>query len=302
MDRKTQIRRAALIILRTITVVALVCGAEKTAHAQQPPTKKAKAVTKVKEPPPAVATKKPITAAPTKKKGPQPALDGYCPTAYLLQKKAVKGSPKHTSKHHGNLYYLSSAETKKKFDADPEKYLPKFGGLCATALGGSYGNRLPSDPTVFSVAAGGVYVFSSERAQRAFDKRPQWFADRGRQVIARPALDGYCPVAYASRGRAVEGLEGFRVFHKSWYYHLIDTASKAAFEKDPEKFLPQFDAFCAEGVSRGRRYPADPAVFFRHNEKTYLFYDDKAKVQFIANLLPRIAKATEHWPEVRDRK
>ncbi len=301
MDGQRQIRFAAMRMVRTIIVVALFSGAATTVQAEQPPAQKAKAVTKIKEPPP-VPDKKPDEKPSAQPKGPQPALGGYCPASYLLQKKAVKGSPAHSSNHRGNLYYLSSAEAKKKFDADPEKYLPQFGGLCATALGGSYGNRLPSDPKVFSISAGKVFVFSSERARRAFDKRPQWFADRARQVIAEPALNGYCPVGYVSRGRAVEGLEGLRVFYRGWYYHLIDSASKEAFEKDPEKYIPRYDAFCAEGVSRGRRYPADPAQFFRHDNKTYLFYDGKAKVQFMANLLPRIAKADEHWPEVRDRK
>ena len=81
----------------------------------------------------------------------RPELKGFCPAAYLLHGKAMRGDPKYSVTYHGRLYYLSSDEAKKKFQEDPEKYLPQLGGLCTTALGGSYGNRLDGDPEVFDV-------------------------------------------------------------------------------------------------------------------------------------------------------
>ena len=77
---------------------------------------------------------------------PKTALGGLCPVSYLLSGMAVKGDPAHQSTYAGELYYLADADTKKAFDADPEKYIPQFGGRCATVLGGSYGRRKQGDP------------------------------------------------------------------------------------------------------------------------------------------------------------
>jgi hypothetical protein len=38
-----------------------------------------------------------------------PALDGFCPVAYVEMKQAVKGDPKHASVHQGQTYHFTNA-------------------------------------------------------------------------------------------------------------------------------------------------------------------------------------------------
>ncbi len=99
------------------------------------------------------------------------ALNQYCPVAYVAMGKAVKGDSKFTSRYQGKKYYLLNADAKKMFDADPEKYLPKYDGYCATAV--AMGKKMETNPELYSVHEGATYLFSSEDAKSAFDKDPE---------------------------------------------------------------------------------------------------------------------------------
>lgn len=228
-----------------------------------------------------------------------PALDGYCPVAYQSKHKALKGSREHISVYHGQAYFLSSEDAKKKFDADPKKFLPRFGGLCATALGGTYGNRIPADPKVFMVYKDKLYLFSSERAKRAFETNPDWFIARAEPLYDEPALDGYCVVSYQTRNKAVDGLPEFATKYRGQTYRFASLHARQAFLSDPTKYLPQYDAYCAEGVVRNELYPGDPEVFVVVNGRTFLFFNDRAKMKFVANPFKAIEIADANWATLK---
>jgi YHS domain-containing protein len=233
--------------------------------------------------------------------GREPALKGYCPAAYMLEGKAVKGDPEIRSTYTGELYYFSNAEAKKKFDADPEKYLPRFGGLCTTALGGPYQNRLPCDPEVFEVLHDKLYLFSCERAKRAFDTKPQWFISGAKNAFGKPALGGFSPVAYQTRNKAIMGHKSVMTLYRGNVYWFPTASERDTFLENPEKYLPKYDGYCAEGVGRDKRYPADPQTFAVHDGRTYLFYDPKAKVTFLVNPMESARKADANWVTLKDK-
>ena len=85
------------------------------------------------------------------------ALEGYCPVAYFLADKAIKGSLEYASEYNGVTYYFVSADAKKLFDADPDKYVPAYGGWCA--FGMAVQDKFPVDPTNFKIVDGRLLVF-----------------------------------------------------------------------------------------------------------------------------------------------
>lgn len=85
------------------------------------------------------------------------ALDGYSPVSYLDLKKAQKGSKKFKSEYKKVAYYFTSAEQKKKFDANPTKYLPQYGGYCAFGI--YAGAKFRVDPNNFLVKDGKYYLY-----------------------------------------------------------------------------------------------------------------------------------------------
>ena len=93
------------------------------------------------------------------------ALAGFDPVSYH------QGEPKRGSENHAlgwgqASWHFVSEETKALFEADPERFVPRFGGFCAFAV--SKGFTAAADPSAYAVHDGGLYVFNSDSI------RDQW--------------------------------------------------------------------------------------------------------------------------------
>ncbi len=111
-------------------------------------------------------------------KNANPALEGYCPVAYVEMNSALKGSADHKSQAGGSTYLFANADAKKMFDGNPKKYTDaiQYGTYCATAM--SMGKKLKSDLSIFSKQGDKVYFFSSADAKAMFDKDPDSFISK----------------------------------------------------------------------------------------------------------------------------
>lgn len=84
-------------------------------------------------------------------------LNGYSPVSYLDLELAQRGSKEYMSEHKGVKYFFTSTDQKKTFDANPGKYLPQYGGWCATGI--AIGAKFRTDPNKFLVRDGKYYVY-----------------------------------------------------------------------------------------------------------------------------------------------
>lgn len=100
------------------------------------------------------------------------ALQGYSPVSYLDLGLAQRGSKAYKSEHEGLKYYFTNGEQKAKFDANPSKYLPQFGGWCATGI--AVGAKFRTDPHKFLVKNGKYYLFLYDLE---VDAKELWLAD-----------------------------------------------------------------------------------------------------------------------------
>jgi|CXWL01.1.fsa_nt_gi YHS domain-containing protein len=98
------------------------------------------------------------------------AMKGYDPVAYLADSKAVAGTTDFTATHAGATYRFSSAEHRATFLAQPRKYLPEYGGYCA--MGVAVGKKLDTDPTLWQVVDGKLYLHVNKDAQGMWLKDP----------------------------------------------------------------------------------------------------------------------------------
>lgn len=85
------------------------------------------------------------------------AISGYDPVAYSTLHKALKGRQDLSATHRGVTYYFANEEHRKLFTASPDKYLPAYGGWCATAM--AKGKKVEIDPTNFKVTNGRLFLF-----------------------------------------------------------------------------------------------------------------------------------------------
>lgn len=105
-----------------------------------------------------VARRRPSTADYNLPQNSTLAVDGYDLVAYFKSNSAVRGSPKVTSRYRGVSYQFASADNRRAFAADPERYLPTYGGWCASAMGAK-GTKVEIDPTNFKIKGGRLFLF-----------------------------------------------------------------------------------------------------------------------------------------------
>jgi len=105
-----------------------------------------------------------------------PAFGGHCPVAYVEMKQAITGDPEISLDYQGTHYVFANADAKKMFEKDPAKYHVAYSGYCATAM--SMGKWFESDPNIFTIEGGVVYLFSSAEAKKMFDAAPAGFIEK----------------------------------------------------------------------------------------------------------------------------
>ena len=103
----------------------------------------------------------------------QLAVSGYDVVSYFTDSKAVRGSGFNLSTHEGETYLFSSKENKAKFDASPAKFLPQYGGWCA--YGASLGKKFYTNPEVFEVINGKLYLNLDSSIQEKWSKDKSGF-------------------------------------------------------------------------------------------------------------------------------
>jgi len=91
-------------------------------------------------------------------KGSVLAVEGYDVVSYFADAKAVKGKKELVSWFNGVEYRFATAEHREAFARKPEKYLPTYGGWCASAMGAK-GTKVEIDPTNFKVKDGRLFLF-----------------------------------------------------------------------------------------------------------------------------------------------
>ena len=96
------------------------------------------------------------------------AVSGYDVVSYHQDSGPVRGDGSFVSEHAGDTYLFASKENKATFDADPEKYVPAYGGFCA--YGVSVGKKFHTDPLAWKVEDGKLYLNLNKKVQEIWLK------------------------------------------------------------------------------------------------------------------------------------
>jgi YHS domain-containing protein len=87
------------------------------------------------------------------------ALSGYDPVSYFPEGGGAPqpGSPQYSSERDGRRYQFASEQNRARFEAQPERYEPAFGGWCAYAVANGY--KFEVDPLSYRVADDRLLLF-----------------------------------------------------------------------------------------------------------------------------------------------
>jgi len=113
------------------------------------------------------------------------------------------------------------------------------------------------------------------------------------------AVHGYDPVAYFLEGKAVKGDPQYESKYNGAAYRFQSTADKAAFDKEPAKYIPQYGGYCAMAMAMGTLEDADPNFFLVHDGKLLLQRNAKAHMMFAKDPAANQKKADANWEKMQ---
>jgi YHS domain-containing protein len=246
-------------------------------------------------------------------------LDGYDVVAFFTDNKPVKGDAQYQFNYEGAIYYFASAAHAGLFKANPEKYKPQFGGYCAYAV--SLGRVAPIDVNTFSIVNDRLVIQHNQRAVNGWNKDvpgnlqladkywPQVAKNNGKQIKTDAekgflnntdpdgvTLQGYDAVAYFTDNKAVKGDPKFDARYNGATYWFATAEHAAMFKDTPEKYVPQYGAFCGYAMSLNKLRPVDPVIFQLVDGRLILQHTKDAYDQFNKDIAGNTSKADGYWP------
>lgn len=247
------------------------------------------------------------------------ALQGYDAVAYFTDHAPVKGDAKCRSIRNGAEYHFASAEHKARFDADPNRYEPQFGGWCAYAA--SIDRLSPIDAQYWEIVDNRLILQHNKKAWDLWhqdatgnlakadhnwpglvDKNgsaPSTLLNVDEQGVA---IQGYDPTAYFLDAKPRKGDPGIaRTFQGATYY-FVDAAHKDAFEKEPSKYVPQFGGFCGYAAAINKVSPVNPEIWQIERGRLVLQHTPEAYRLFNQDASANYAKADQNWPGLSRRR
>ena len=110
------------------------------------------------------------------------------------------------------------------------------------------------------------------------------------------AIQGYDPVAFFTDNRPVKGNAQFQSEYRGAKYYFVSSEHKAAFDKEPAKYEPQFGGYCAYGASQGHKAPIKIEAWQIINGRLLMQYDLGVKDDFNKDQQNNLSKADRNWP------
>jgi len=94
------------------------------------------------------------------------ALSGIDPVAYFTDRKPVFGRPDLELGRFGTVWRFRNPGNRDAFAADPQVYMPQFGGYDPVAI--ERGRAVPGHPLIWTVMGERLYLFYSDADRAAF--------------------------------------------------------------------------------------------------------------------------------------
>ncbi|MEO8766415.1 MAG: YHS domain-containing (seleno)protein [Ginsengibacter sp.] len=111
-------------------------------------------------------------------------------------------------------------------------------------------------------------------------------------------LNGYDPVAFFTDNRPVKGKSSFSFKYEDAVYNVASQEHLDLFKNNPEKYKPQFGAWCAYAVSLGRVAPIDVNTFSIVNGRLVIQHNQKAVRGWNEDVQGNLKLADKYWPKV----
>jgi len=113
----------------------------------------------------------------------------------------------------------------------------------------------------------------------------------------RLMLKGADVVAYFTENRYRPGLAQYSSRYQDIAFRFASAEHKALFDKAPEKYLPQFGGYCANGIAYGIPWGGDADTWKMIAGKLYIFGGQASKDAFLLDEKQNLALADTYWKD-----
>ncbi len=110
-------------------------------------------------------------------------------------------------------------------------------------------------------------------------------------------LFGHDVVSYFTEGTHKQGDANIRTVHKGVTFQFSKAEHKALFDAAPEKYLPQYGGYCANGIVYGIPWGGDANTWRILDGKLYIFGGAGSRDGFLVDPVKHIALADKYWKE-----
>jgi enamine deaminase RidA (YjgF/YER057c/UK114 family) len=129
------------------------------------------------------------------------------------------------------------------------------------------------------------------------------FVSTARADEPRLSISGYDPVAYFTDGKAVQGKPEFEYVWRKLRWRFASGEHRDLFIKEPRRYAPQYDGYCAMGVAldgAAHKDTVDPEAWAIVDGKLYLVHTNYFLEKWREQARENIKRADADWKIVAD--
>jgi enamine deaminase RidA (YjgF/YER057c/UK114 family)/YHS domain-containing protein len=129
------------------------------------------------------------------------------------------------------------------------------------------------------------------------------FASTARGDEPKLSISGYDPVAYFTDGKPVRGKAEFEYVWRKLRWRFASSEHRDLFIKDPQRYAPQYDGYCALGAAietAAHKDSVDPEAWAIIDGKLYLVHSSYWLEQWREKAREYIKRADADWRLVAD--
>ena len=118
------------------------------------------------------------------------------------------------------------------------------------------------------------------------------------------SISGYDPVAYFTDGKPVQGKTEFEYLWHKLLWRFASSDHRDLFTKSPDRYAPQYDGYCAMGVSNddaAHKDTVDPEAWAIVDGKLYLTHNQYWLGAWLEHSEEYIKRANASWQALADR-
>jgi hypothetical protein len=112
------------------------------------------------------------------------------------------------------------------------------------------------------------------------------------------ALSGFDPVAYFSKGVAVQGKPQYFMLWNGALWLFASADNRDRFVASPAAYAPVFGGYCAYCMSIGHKVSGSPNAWVIYENKLYVHSTENLMNAWRGQPDKFIREATDHWQEI----